>query len=296
MALEYVAQEALRAGRISGTISTKTRKRRHASPSRSRTLAAAATTAATTAPEPLVAIRAVFVKPESARKQTSGNLFTYLWPWADPSLVSTISSIVGKSMQALAATAIANMSHPNCEIRAVWGATAEESTEDNGVVDGPKGNQVFLLNCDEAVKGWLVQTSHLVDRKVFIVYRRPEADGRPDTPISGDRPFFSRTALVPRESEVYYNISEGEDEELVVLRKEPRTFPWTRSGLATKERIVVMHIIRQERLLRVLRVRARGFYGDWQDTDVQEEDVTWMADNRYLVDPPEPGTEEVPHH
>ena len=57
-----------------------------------------------------------------------------------------------------------------------------------------------------------------------------------------------------------------------------------------------MRIIRQERLLPVLRARARGFYGDWQDTDVQEEDVTWMADNRYLVDPPEPGTEEVPHH
>ena len=186
MALEYVAQEALRAGRISGTISPKSRKRRRASPLRSPTPAAAATTAATTAPKPLVAIRAVFVKPESARKQTSGNRFTYLWPWADSSLVSTISSIVGQSMQALAVAAIANMPHPNREIRAIWGATAEESAEDNGDADGPKGNQVFLLDSDEAVKGWLVRTSHLVDRTVFIVYRRPEADGRPDTPISGD--------------------------------------------------------------------------------------------------------------
>ena len=67
--------------------------------------------------------------------------------------------------------------------------------------------------------------SHLVDRTVFIVYRRPEADGRPDTRISGDRPFFSHTALVPRKSEVYYDISEGEAAELVVLRKEPQTFP-----------------------------------------------------------------------
>ena len=92
-------------------------------------------------------------------------------------------------------------------------------------------------------------------------------------------------ALFPRESEVDYDISEGEDEELVVIRKEPRTFPWTRLGLATKERIIGMRIIRQERLLRVLpvRARARGLYRDWQDTDVQEEDVTWMADNRYIV-------------
>ena len=82
----------------------------------------------------------------------------------------------------------------------------------------------------------------------------------------------------------------------MVLRKEPWTFPWTRSGLATKERIVGMRLIWQERLLRVLRTRARGFYGDWQDTDVQEEDVTWMADNWYLVDPPEPEIEEVPYH
>ena len=296
MALEYVAQEALRAGQMSGTISPKSCKRCRASPSRSPTLAAAATTATTTAPEPLVAIRAVFVKPESARQQISGNRFTFLWPWADSSLVSTISSIFGQSMQALAAAAIANMLHPIREIRAIWGVTAEESMEDNGVVDGPKANQVFLRDSDEAVKGWLVRTSHLVDLPVFIVYRRPEADGRPDTPISGDRPFFLRTALAPRESEVYYVISEGEDEELVALPKEPRTFAWTRLGLATKERIFGICIIRQERLLRVLRALARGFYGDWQDTDVQEEDVTWMADNRYLVDPPEPGTEEVPHY
>ena len=186
MALEYVAQEALRTGRISGTISPKSRKRRHASPSRSPTPAAAATTAATTAPEPLEAIRAVFVKPESARKLTSDNRFPYLWPWADSSLVTTISSIVGQSMQALATAATANMPHPNREIQARWGATAEESAEDNGDVDGPMGNQVFLLDSDEALKGWLVRTSHLVDRTVFIVFRQPEADGQPDTPISGD--------------------------------------------------------------------------------------------------------------
>ena len=217
MASEYVAQEALYAGRISGTISPKSHKRRRASPSRSPTPAATATTAAMSSPEPLVAIRAVFVKPESARKQTSGNRFTYLWPWANSSLVSPISSIVGQSMQALAAAAIAHMPHPNRKIRAIWGATAEESAEDNRVADGPKGNQVFLLDSDEAVKGLLVCMSHLVDRTVFIVYWHPEADGRPDTPISGDQPFISRTALVPRESEVYYNISDGEDEELVVL-------------------------------------------------------------------------------
>ena len=128
-------------------------------------------------------------------------------------------------MQAHAAAAIANMPHPNREIRAIWGATAEESAEDNGVAEGPKRNQVFLLDSDEAVKGWHVRTSYLVDRKVYIVYRRPEADGRPDTPISGDRPFFSCTAPVPRERKVYYDISKGEDEELVALRKEPQTFP-----------------------------------------------------------------------
>ena len=130
-------------------------------------------------------------------------------------------------MQALAAATIANMPHPNREIRAIWGATAKESVEDNRVLDGPKGNQVFLLDSNEAVKGWLVRTSHLVDRTVFIVYRRQEADGRPDTPIPGDQPFFSHPALVPRKSQVYYDISEGEDEELAALRKEPRTFPWT---------------------------------------------------------------------
>ena len=156
VALEYVAQEALRAGQISGTISPKSRKQRRASPSRSPTPATAATTNVTTAPEQLVAIREIFVKPESARKQTSGNLFTYLWPWADSSLVSMISSIVMQSIQAPAAAAIAYLPYPNREIWAIWGATTDESVEDNGVLDGPKGNQVLLLNIDEAEKGWLV--------------------------------------------------------------------------------------------------------------------------------------------
>ena len=100
-----------------------------------------------------MALRAVFVKPESAQKQISGNQFTYLWPWANLSLVSTISSMVAQSMQALATTAIANMPHSNWEIRSIWGATVEESEKDNGVVDGPKENQVFVLDSDEVVKG-----------------------------------------------------------------------------------------------------------------------------------------------
>ena len=109
----------------------------------------------------------------------------------------------------------------------------QESVEDKGVTDGPKGNQVFLLDSDEAVKGWLMRTSHLVNRIVFIVYRHPEASGQPNTPISGVRPFYSCTALVSRASEVYYDISGGEDVELVVLQMEPRTFPWTESSLAS---------------------------------------------------------------
>ena len=82
----------------------------------------------------------------------------------------------------------------------------------------------------------------------------------------------------------------------MALRKEPQTFPWARSGRVTKERIVGMRIIWQARLLYVLRERAHVIYRDWQDTDVQEEDMTWMADNRYLVDLPELRTDEVPHY
>ena len=83
-----------------------------------------------------MAIRMVFVKPESAQKQTLGNQFTYLWPSADSFLVLTISSIVGQPMQALAGAAIAHLPHPNREIWAIWSTTAEESEEDIGVVDG----------------------------------------------------------------------------------------------------------------------------------------------------------------
>ena len=55
-----------------------------------------------------------------------------------------------------------------------------------------------------------------------------------------------------------------------------------------------MRIGQQERLLRALRARAVGFYDDWQDSEVEHDEIEWMADNRYIVDPPEPGSESLP--
>ena len=112
--------------------------------------------------------------------------------------------------------------------------------------------------------------------------------------MPGDRPFFSRAAVVPREREVYFDIAEDEDDELRALKKEPRLLPWTRAGLKKKERIVLLRIARQERLLQALRARALGFYDDWQDSEVEDDEIEWMAENRYIVDPPEPGSEPLP--
>ena len=292
VALEYVIQEALRAGRVSGALSSRSAKRRRCvgdstSPGPSGEAVAAA------ASETHVAIRVVFVRPEEALKtKDAARWFTYFWPPNDDSHVPTITSITRvqaeQTMQALAASAVANMPNPDREIRSIWGVTEE------GGVYAPRKEKVFLIDSDEAVKGWLVWTSNLVEPTIFVVYRRPSGDPRPNTPIPGNRPFFSHAAHLPRECDVYIDIAEEEDDELSALQKEPQSLPWSRSGLAMKERIVGMRIIRQQRLLRVLRARARGFYEDWEDTDVLKDEVSWMAGNRYIVNPPEVGSEDVP--
>ena len=292
-ALEYIIQEALRAGRNSGAISSSEKRRTEAitdpndeaSPSSSKSL--------TNAP-PVIAVRAVFVCPDRAIRMDDESSFTFLWPRNDHSIVTTISSFTSPTLKALVESLVANMPIATREIRSIWGVTMEEPQA--GEAQAPAAHQVFLLDTDAAVHGWILETSKFLQRTVYLVYRRQTdvADPRPDTPIPGNRPFFSRAAVIPKESDVYFDIGEDEVDELTALRKEPKSLPWARLSLQTKERAVAMRIIRQQRLLKVLRARARAFYADWEDTEVDDDEVTWLAENRYLVDPPQPGSEEVP--
>jgi hypothetical protein len=293
-ALEYIVQEALRAGRNSGAISSSKKRRAdaitdlndEAGPSTSSKRAAA-----TDAP-PIMAVRAVFVCPDSATRTDKDSQFPFLWPQFDHSLVRTITSFSSPTLEALVKSLVANMPSATREIRSIWGVTVEQA----GNTRAPEESNVFLLDSDAAVQGWVLGTSNFLERTVYLVYRRQtDVDNpRPDTPILGNRPFFSRAAVLPKEKDVYFDIGEDEDNELAALRKEPKSLPWARTSLQTKERIVAMRIIRQQRLLQVLRARARGFYDDWSDTEVDDDEVTWLSENRYLVDPPKPGTEELP--
>lgn len=300
-ALEYIVQEALRAGRNSGAFSSSKRRRTEAitdlnddaGPSSKRTATAAADA-------PPIAVRAVFVCPDGATRTNDDSQFAFRWPQFDHSIVSTITSFSSPTLEALARSLIANMPSATREIRSIWGVTMAEPQAGGDaqalVAQAPAANHVFLLDTDAAVQGWILGTSNFLERMVYLVYRRRTdvAAPRPDTPIPGNRPFFSRAAVLPKERDVYFDIGEDEDDELATLRKEPRSLPWARSSLQTKERIVAMRVIRQQRLLQVLRARARAFYADWEDTEVDEDEVNWLADNRYLVDPPTPGSEEVP--
>jgi hypothetical protein len=93
------------------------------------------------------------------------------------------------------------------------------------------------------------------------------------------------------EKDTYIDIGEEEDDELEAHKKEPKSLPWALKSLQTKESLVCKRIIRQQRLLRVLRARARAIHEDWEDTEVAEDDVPWLSTNRYITNPPQPGSE-----
>jgi hypothetical protein len=298
VALEYFAQEALRAGRTSGILTSPEKKRRRTrqtaetDDSDEEDTPSPAAKKPRESPQPATAIRAVFVCPEQAARTEERSLFAFKWPRFDDSLVATITSIVSTTMENLAEAITTGMPHPGRDIRAIWGVLVEEST--GSEVEAPDKHQVFLLDNDNAVHGWVLRTQKFLERTVYIVYRRIPQGDEPvgaDTPIPGNRPFFSLNQVFVPEKDTYVDIGEDEDNELEAHKKEPKSLPWALKSLKTKELLVCKRIIRQQRLLSVLRARARAIHEDWEDTEVAEDDVPWLLTNRYITNPPAPGSE-----
>lgn len=298
VALEYFAQEALRAGRTSGVLTSpekqrrRTRREAESNESDEEESLPPPAKRPRESPVPATAIRAIFVCPEQAARTDEASLFAFKWPRYDESLVATITSFFSTTVENLAQAITTGMPHPSRDIRAIWGVLVEESPDSE--VQAPNKHQVFLLDNDNAVHGWILRTHSFLERTVYVVYHRiPQGDepAGADTPIPGNRPFFSLGQVVSPEKDIYTDIGEEEDDELEAHKKEPKSLPWARKSLQTKESLVCKRIIRQQRLLSVLRARARAIYEDWEDTEVAEDDVPWLLSNRYISNPPQPGSE-----
>jgi hypothetical protein len=47
-------------------------------------------------------------------------------------------------------------------------------------------------------------------------------------------------------------------------------------------------------MLQAIRARALGFYANWENTVVGADEVSWLADNKYIKDPPTAGSVPLP--
>jgi len=242
-----------------------------------------------------VPITAVYVSPEDAlRSEDNAGLFPFLWPVEDESLIVTLTSIdiADITIPKLAAALTTAMPHSTRTIRAIWGVISEKQEG-----KGPKKDKVFLLHDDHALQGWIARTKAFPDRTMYVVYYRLPSgkdSKQSDTPISGNRPFFHQDEVLPAPDVVVYDIPESEDDEDAVYKAKPRSLPWSRKNLKKREILVQKRIIRQTRMLQAIRARALGFYANWENTVVGADEVSWLADNKYIKDPPTAGSVPLP--
>ncbi|KAI5790044.1 hypothetical protein FPQ18DRAFT_391306 [Pyronema domesticum] len=129
------------------------------------------------------------------------------------------------------------------------------------------------------------------DRLVLLVSEDEDDEDIPAIP--GLPAAYSFAAnFPPCEEDMCPDIDEDVDDENHAYRQTPGSLPISINALRAREITIVKRIIRQKRLLKIMRNRARAIHGDqWENGKILKEDVGFLADHKYIVEPPAPGSE-----
>jgi hypothetical protein len=170
---------------------------------------------------------------------------------------------------------------PNRRIRCLYGIRSEPE----GNEPAPQAWKAGLLSNDSTVQGWLNQTRFNSDRMLYCVLW--STGGRPDTPPPGPRAYLDH-----EETTQAFDIGEESDDESARERPNPRNFPRTKIGFVATIRCIRKRIIRQTRYYTIIRNKAIARFPDIDESafEVNENEVAWLLNHNWLVEPPTAGS------
>jgi len=130
-------------------------------------------------------------------------------------------------------------------------------------------------------------------RLCCVVYGGQPADGTDgaQTPMRGDRSYLPLDDILPPPAEnMIDDTGEESDDNGVMQRPAPRSFPTSKTGFQKFEQKLQKRIIRQQGDLEVIRNRALGLFTVYKQSDVADEDVAWLREHNNIVNPPAAGS------
>jgi len=125
-----------------------------------------------------------------------------------------------------------------------------------------------------------------------VIYRGQQADGTAgvQTPMSGGRSYLPLDGILPPPAEDMIGDIMGESQHNgETWRPNRGSFPTTKTGSQKFERKLQRRIVRQQRLLEVIRNLAFGLFPDYDQSLITDEDVAWLRKHDHIVNPPAAG-------
>jgi len=194
---------------------------------------------------------------------------------------TTILSIVN--------AAITGLPHPSQTIRELWGCLEEPKGD-----GGKYARNVTPIIDNNTAAGWVKAAMKLSNPTLFcVVYRGRQADSTEgaQTPLNGGCSYLPLDDILPPPAEdMIDNIGEESDDDGEMRRPNPRSFPTTKTGFQKLQWKLQKRILRQQRYLGAIQNYALGLFADYEQSVVADEDVAWLREHDYIVNPPAAGS------
>ena len=184
--------------------------------------------------------------------------------------------------------AIASLPDPSLKIWELWRCREEPNWD-----GGPHARNVTRIFDNNTAAEWVKAVMNCNNPTLFcVIHHGQQTDGTSgaQTPMSGSRRYLPLDDILPPRDKDMINDSGEESEDDAEMRwQNPRNIPMTKTGFSMFERKLQRRILRLQRYLEVIRNHALGFFVDYEQSIVPDQDVVWLHKHDHIVNPPATG-------
>jgi len=216
-------------------------------------------------------------------------LFSWDWHGDDESILAIVTSMVDMTILPIVNAAIASLWDPSPKIRALWGCW--EQPNGHGGLYARNVTPIFDNN---TAAGWVEVGMNSSNPTLFCVVhcgKHANSKACAQTPKRGGRSCLPLDNIFPTPAEdIIDDIGDELDDDAVMRRPKPCSFPTTQTGFQNFERKLQKCTFRQQQQLEVIWNHALGLFADYWQSFVAVEDVAWLCEHDHIVNPPAAGS------